>query len=205
MALSTQTKFLLAGLIIVIGLVIVYISVLSSAPPAPPATKSNTGSATTGTGTVTGSIGTANPPAVTLTAAPVPCNDSVPWSSYFFKGDSLSLGGILEACTGIKSPDGKHVFVVQPNGNLSVINQSTANPTSIWTAPKLTANGIAPYHAEFQASDGNFVLYDANRVPISSSDTFGKGATRMTMQNDGNDVLYTAAGVPVWATNTDGK
>lgn len=56
---------------------------------------------------------------------------------------------------------------------------------------------------QFQA-DGNFVLYNAQKVPIWNSGTQGTGADLAIMQEDGNFVIY-AGSKAVWNTQTAGN
>src|SRR5450631_273069 len=55
-------------------------------------------------------------------------------------------------------------------------------------------------YVEFQP-DGNLVVYDnvaGAVIPVWSSGTNGKSATRLSLQDDGNLVIYTAAGKALW-------
>jgi hypothetical protein len=54
-------------------------------------------------------------------------------------------------------------------------------------------------------ADGNIVLYNASNQVRWSSDTQGKGGTKLVLQSDGNLVLYTASGTPVWSSGTNGS
>jgi len=67
----------------------------------------------------------------------------------------------------------------------------------------LSANGA--FKAEFQKSDGNFVVYRlCDGHAMAATMTNGKGADRATLQTDGNFVVY-AGTTPKSATVTDGK
>jgi hypothetical protein len=57
------------------------------------------------------------------------------------------------------------------------------------------------YHLIYQY-DGNFVLYDADWVPLWATGTDGTSVGFVVMQHDGNLVLYDGAGVPRWASGT---
>jgi len=51
--------------------------------------------------------------------------------------------------------------------------------------------------------DGNFVLYNGSAIPSNklwSTNTGGRGGTRLEMQSDGNLVLYTSSRAAVWSS-----
>lgn len=64
-----------------------------------------------------------------------------------------------------------------------------------------------PDYVQFQ-SDGNLVVYGVdyllNFFVAWASNTNGKSATRLSLQDDGNLVIYTAAGKVLWASHTSG-
>ena len=72
-----------------------------------------------------------------------------------------------------------------------------ANWRPIWHTG---TDGSRPGMAIMQL-DGNFVVYDAEGVPLWSSErSFGYSGARLAMQNDGNLVIYGPDGAPLWDT-----
>jgi len=53
--------------------------------------------------------------------------------------------------------------------------------------------------------DGKLVVYDSQKKPLWSSDTYGSGAIECLMQDNGNLLLKNKRGNVVWSTHTDGN
>ncbi|MFF4396053.1 hypothetical protein [Streptomyces sp. NPDC001480] len=64
----------------------------------------------------------------------------------------------------------------------------------------ISANGIWKLTLQ---SDGNLVLYRADRVPFWETRTYGKPVTRATFQADGNFVCYDRRNHPWWASGSN--
>jgi hypothetical protein len=118
-------------------------------------------------------------------------------------GDQLLVGQYLSPSSSIvnsiKRDDVRLVY--QTDGNLVTYKgQSVLWATN--TASN-TVNGECTTNAMLTLqSDGNLVLYGCHSVPIWSSVTVGRGATKLVMQGDCNLVLYNGQNQAVWASNT---
>jgi len=135
------------------------------------------------------------------TPVPPPSGPSVPpggGSSGPGYPDSRSVmrpGDRLRPGEAIRSDDGRFTLSYQGDGNLVLYQQGTP----LWASG---TNGRAPGSVVMQ-HDGNFVMYDANDLPIwASGSSLGYPGAWLTVQSDGNVVIYSAQGVPLWATNT---
>ena len=127
-----------------------------------------------------------------------------------------AIGGCIAVVFGIPAISNA-VFGVTPT---PVISQTTSYPTQTSSAPSETS---APLYLEMNARlqmgqelrsangrfslslyvDGNLVLYDhETNAPIWASNTAGKKAEYLVMQEDGNLVLYAENGDVLWASET---
>ncbi|MGI5246611.1 hypothetical protein [Dactylosporangium sp. CA-139066] len=107
-------------------------------------------------------------------------------------GQALPLGGQ------ITSPNGVYRLVLQDfDGNLVLYKNGTK---ALWAfGPR--------FDSYFKnQTDGNLVAYLSEGPAVWASNTSGKGAGTLVLQDDGNLVLYRNSdhGV-IWATNTYGK
>ena len=109
--------------------------------------------------------------------------------------DLMLPGDMLRPGDSVRSYNGRFELVYQGDGNLVLYENGAAQ----W------ASGTHGRSAGFviMQHDGNFVIYDANDVPIwTSQGTFGHDGAWLIVQDDGNVVIYSSDGVPLWATNT---
>ncbi|EYF04455.1 PAN domain-containing protein [Chondromyces apiculatus] len=88
---------------------------------------------------------------------------------------------------------------MQSDGNL-VVAGGTGSTGYLWQT-----NTVGSGYFVAMQTDGNFVMYDWDGVPIWSSDTWGHPGSVMDMQSDGNAVVYSPGGSPLWASDTDGQ
>lgn len=114
-----------------------------------------------------------------------------------YKGSALLTNQFLLKEDYLLSPDGKHQFILQDDGNLVLYRLS--DHKALWAS---NTNGKAVSKAIMQ-QDGNFVIYGYPGA-IWASDTNGKPNSTLIAQNDGNVVIYEPK-VPVWATGTNGQ
>jgi hypothetical protein len=114
-----------------------------------------------------------------------------------FKGNFLGVNQFLLKEDYLLSPDGRHMFILQDDGNLVLYRLS--DHKALWasnTAGKAASKVI-------MQGDGNLVIYGFPNA-IWASNTAGKPNSTLSVQNDGNVVIYEPS-VPVWATNTAGQ
>jgi hypothetical protein len=131
-------------------------------------------------------------------------NNSPVWSSKYghtpFCGvgaATLSTGKTLRNGEKLVSPNSRYCFTMQPDGNAVVYDSDyTGKLTPIWNS---RTNGVANRYLSFQ-TDGNLVVYNADRTPVWNSETYGSSGTLLKMQDDGNLVIYRANNTPVWAS-----
>ena len=114
-----------------------------------------------------------------------------------FKGTMLGTNQFLLKEDYLLSPDGRHQFILQDDGNLVLYRLSDHRP--LWAS---NTNGRAVSKAIMQ-SDGNLVIYGFPDA-VWASGTNGDPNSILVAQNDGNVVIY-EPNVPVWATNTFGQ
>ncbi|MFT3706923.1 MAG: peptidoglycan DD-metalloendopeptidase family protein [Archangium sp.] len=105
-------------------------------------------------------------------------------------------GVTLSANQSVASCDGRHVLVMQGDGNLVLYNQGRW----IW---QTATNGRGGQRAVMQ-TDGNFVLYTAGNTPLFNTRTNGVANAYLAVQDDGNLVVYQGSS-PRWASNTAGR
>jgi hypothetical protein len=115
--------------------------------------------------------------------------------------DTLQANGRLELNQTLQSDNGQHTLVMQADGNLVLYDGWPGAPTAIWASNTAWMDpGLRPTYVEMQ-SDGNFVLYNSNRVPAWDSGTWNHPGSRIVLQNDRNLVLFDPNG-PIWASHT---
>lgn len=137
----------------------------------------------------------APPPPPPANPGPSPNPGPGPGGGTEGRTDRLLPGDRLRPGEGITSSDGRFDLVYQGDGNLVLYRQGTA----LWASGThgRSAGMVVMQH------DGNFVMYDANNVPLWSSEgSWGHDGAWLIVQNDGNVVIYTHSGQPLWATNT---
>ncbi len=109
--------------------------------------------------------------------------------------DVMWAGDVLHPDDVVRSRDGRFELVYQLDGNLVLYHHGAP----LWAS---NTHGTAP-GAVFMQHDGNFVMYDANNVPIwSSVGSHGHPGAWLIVQDDGNVVIYSESSEPLWATNT---
>ena len=105
----------------------------------------------------------------------------------------LSSGSALKPGDALTSQNGRYRFELQSDGNLVL-----TGPTGLAWDSDTRGEGAAT--AEMQ-TDGNFVLYTADRGVVWSADTTGPGA-HLVLQDDRNIVIVGADGTTVlWTPN----
>jgi hypothetical protein len=106
-------------------------------------------------------------------------------------------GASYFAGNGIRSCDGRFLFIMQGDGNLV---QYEGN-TPLW-ATNTAGRGVMTLVMQ---GDGNLVMYPWNSVgsnAVWASNTAGNPGAYLAVQNDGNVVIYTSSGVAIWSTGT---
>lgn len=109
--------------------------------------------------------------------------------------DTLQPGQALRPGAMIVSPNGTYRFQLQADGNPVL----TKNGVALWS-PGMQGRGGALLEMQ---TDGNLVLYDANRFALWNTGTQGRPGSRLVVQNDGNLVVYERT-TPYWETRTWG-
>jgi surface antigen len=95
----------------------------------------------------------------------------------------------------LTSTDGRHVLILQGDGNLVLYGPGYH---ALWS----TATAGRPVHSLLMQSDGNLVLYGTgSQGALWASGTAGHGSSTLRLQDDGNAVLY-ASGGATWSTGT---
>jgi hypothetical protein len=123
-------------------------------------------------------------------AAPPPVQAA--GSSKLENGKALILGGK------ITSPNGVYTLVLQDfDGNLVLYKNGTQ---ALWAfGPRADSWFV-------NQPDGNMVAYRSEGGVAWSSNTYGRGAGTLELQDDGNLVLYRNSDrAVIWATNTYGR
>jgi hypothetical protein len=134
-----------------------------------------------------GAVGTAEAatPAVTPTTV-YTCTAQSP--SSLVNGSYMQAGGCL------LSPDQRYELIMQPDGNLVLYYQTSANP--LWASQ---TSGNADYMT--LQTTGNLIVNGSSLFWQSGS---AAPNTSLVLQNDGNLVIYSVTGA-VWSTGTDGN
>jgi nucleoid-associated protein YgaU len=105
----------------------------------------------------------------------------------------LSSGSTLRPGDALTSQNGRYRLELQSDGNLVL-----TGPRGLAWDSDTRGKGVAT--AEMQ-TDGNFVLYAADRGVVWTADTTGPGA-HLVLQDDRNIVIYAADGTTVlWTPN----
>lgn len=153
---------------------------LRSATPAPPSPPPSSPSP--------GNPSPSPPPSPSPSPSPSPTPPSV-------QTDRLMPGDKLRPGEWLTSGDTRFDLVYQGDGNLVLYR----NGVPLWaTGTHGRSTGMV-----VMQHDGNFVMYDANNVPIwTSVGSLGHEGAWLIVQNDGNVVIYSRNGQPLWATNT---
>ena len=108
----------------------------------------------------------------------------------------LPTGGRLLPGTYLRSPDDRFIFLLEHDGNLTLMGPAHYR---LWDSG---TSGHAPASLIMQP-DGNLVLYGPDGACWSSA-TDDTDADRLELQDDANAVIYGPSG-PRWATDTAGK
>jgi hypothetical protein len=106
--------------------------------------------------------------------------------------DRLDPGDGLLPGDSLTSPSGRYWLVYQGDGNLVLYDLATA--VALWWTGTV---GEVPGQAVMQG-DGNFVVYNADGLPVWWSATEGNDGARLFVQDDANVVVYAPNDVPVW-------
>jgi serine protease len=126
------------------------------------------------------------------------CCHGNPPPSATLPGNTIGTGQSIHLGQQLTSPNGIYTLVLQNfDGNLVLYKNGTK---ALWAFGARADSWVTAQ------TDGNFVAYKSEGGAVWSTNTFGKGASTMTLQDDGNLVLYRNSdhGV-IWATNTFGK
>ena len=115
----------------------------------------------------------------------------------YFGSDQLTNNQTLHQGQYLRSADGRHGLLMQPDGNLVLYGLGYH---VLWAS---YTNGKGASFVAMQ-SDGNLVIYTAANKPLWATVTAGRGVSSAVVQNDGNFVVY-ASSTPTWASGTDGK
>jgi glucose/arabinose dehydrogenase len=112
--------------------------------------------------------------------------------------DRLNTGQALVLGGKITSPNGVYTLVLQDfDGNLVLYKNGTQ---ALW------AFGMRADSWFINQPDGNLVAYKSEGGVAWASNTWGKGAGALVLQDDGNLVLYRNTDrYVIWATNTYGR
>lgn len=95
----------------------------------------------------------------------------------------------------VTSTDGRHVLILQGDGNLVLYGPGYR---ALWS----TATSGRSVHSLLMQGDGNLVLYGTgSQGALWASNTAGRGSSTLRLQDDGNAVLY-ASGGATWSTGT---
>lgn len=105
----------------------------------------------------------------------------------------LGVNAVLGRGEGVRSCDGRFLFVHQTDGNV-VLYQGTRALFHTATHGQATS-------ALVMQDDGNLVLYAPGGRALWSSRTAGRPGASLAVQNDGNVVIY-RGGAALWHTHT---
>lgn len=134
----------------------------------------------------------------TSTGAPRWATDTSGWPTgpSYAGTNRLTAAGRLLPGTYLRSPDGRFIFLLEHDGNLTLMGPAHYR---LWNSG---TSGRSPASLIMQP-DGNLVLYGPDGACWSSA-TDGTDADRLEIQDDANAVIYGPSG-PRWATDTAGK
>ncbi|MFJ7215205.1 CHAP domain-containing protein [Amycolatopsis sp. NPDC098790] len=123
-----------------------------------------------------------------------PGGGSVGTSEYSGR-DHLSPDQRLYPNQYVTSTDGRHVLILQGDGNLVLYGPGYR---ALWS----TATAGRSVHSLLMQSDGNLVLYGTgSQGALWASNTAGRGSSTLRLQDDGNTVLYAGNGAS-WSSGT---
>jgi hypothetical protein len=109
--------------------------------------------------------------------------------------DRLNSGETLSNNGYIKSPSGKFMLVMQPDGNLVQYVDGLVN----WA----TNTSGHPGNWLAMQTDGNLVMYNTSGTAVWWTGTGGQGPSTLYQQDDGNFVVYrNSNGGFTWGSNT---
>ncbi|MFC7530958.1 hypothetical protein ACFQV6_20000 [Actinoplanes sp. GCM10030250] len=137
--------------------------------------------------------------AIAVLMAPAAAN-ALPFTDRLGNGEKLLLNQRLI------SRNGLYEARMQMNGTLAVYRVQQADRVDgLWTTRATRRTSESAFLGN--QGDGNLVVYAGSPTggpvrPLWASDTGGRGAGELVMQNDGNLVLYGPGG-PTWSTGTD--
>ncbi|MFJ9785788.1 CHAP domain-containing protein [Amycolatopsis sp. NPDC101161] len=95
----------------------------------------------------------------------------------------------------LTSTDGRHVLILQGDGNLVLYGPGYH---ALWS----TGTSGRSVHSLLMQGDGNLVLYGTGgQGALWASNTAGRGSSTLRLQDDGNTVVYTSSGAS-WSTGT---
>lgn len=117
------------------------------------------------------------------------------WGKWAPGFDRLDTNQVLRRGMHLKSGDGRYTLWLQIDGNTVLYGPSGR---ALWANYRYATNFV------IMQGDGNFVSYTDGGSPTWASNTGGRGAGTLVVQNDGNLVVY-AGGRAVWASNTAGR
>jgi hypothetical protein len=116
---------------------------------------------------------------------------------FSYDSDHLTIGQTLLAGHYLRTAEGYHGMLMQPDGNLVLYGPGYH---VLWAS---NTYGVGANRVVMQG-DGNLVIYTAANRPVWASNTSGTGADRAVLQGDGNFVIY-AGSTPKWWTGTNGR
>lgn len=114
------------------------------------------------------------------------------------KSDRLTAFQNLTPGQQITSPDGRHRFIFQTDGNVVLYNHKN---TPTWASGTFGRPNLTELVMQ---NDGNLVLYDNRQQPFWNTVTEGHPGAYVVVENNGNVVVYDAAKKAIWSTNTAG-
>lgn len=124
---------------------------------------------------------------------------------YKFVGNTLENGRELKQGEGIRSPQGKHVAVLQKDGNFCLYQLDPQNANRgnfVKCTMTVGADDKKGTRLTMQA-DGNLALYNAKSAHLWSTDTYRGGndkqGGRLIMYDDGNLVLVSKSEKAIWS------
>jgi hypothetical protein len=115
------------------------------------------------------------------------------------KSDRLTAFQSLSPGQQITSPNGRHRFIFQTDGNVVLYNH---NNTPTWASGTFGRPNLAELVMQ---KDGNLVLYDNRQQPFWNTVTDGHTGAYVVVENNGNVVVYDSAKKAIWSTNTAGQ
>ncbi|AZA83407.1 curculin domain-containing protein [Chryseobacterium lactis] len=118
------------------------------------------------------------------------------FSGFLLNAQNIYNGQTLQQNRKYWGTDNGYYLMFQNDGNLVLY---TRDGSPVWDT-KTTDRGVK---AVFQ-EDGNLVVYTPANGVAFTSNTYGKGADRLTVQDDGNLVIYNGSN-PLWASKSGGK